>query len=67
MSQKLASNGRYVMHLWPLLSVWEERSRIRSVTISSRLRMDLKRNLQVQSRFPFTTPLYTSPSRISLR
>ena len=49
-------------------SVREQRSRIRSVTVSSRLCMDfLKGKVHVKSRFSFTTEFYTSHPRLSPR
>ena len=56
MSPKVASKGRHFMQLGAHRSVREQRSRIRSVTLSSRLCIDfLKGKVHVKSRFAFTT------------
>ena len=68
MSPKLASNGRHVMQLWAHRRVREQRSRIRSVTVSSRLCIDFfKGTVHVKSRFAFSTDLNTCHQRLSLR
>ena len=68
MSPKLASKGRHVIQLGAHRSVREQRSRIRSVTVSSPLCIDfLKGNVHVKCRFAFTAELYTSHPRLSLR
>ena len=68
MSPRLAFNGRHVMQLGAQRGVREQRSRIRSVTVSCHLCIDfLQWNGHVKSRFAFTTELDTSHPRFSLR
>ena len=68
MSPKLASKGRHGMQMGARRSVGEQRSRIRRVRLSNRLCNDfLKGNVHVKSRIAFTTELYTSHTRLSLR